>query len=59
MNRMAPFMATAPIMEPFTALLKDTHNKHVYWDEQLRKRFEEVKSRVCQLVASGLQYYDQ
>ncbi|KAF0291997.1 hypothetical protein FJT64_009942 [Amphibalanus amphitrite] len=43
---------SAPIMEPFRALLKDTHNKHVYWDEQLRKRFEEVKSRVCQLVAS-------
>ena len=58
-NQVAPFMATAPIMEPFRALLKDPQSKHVYWDEHLKKKFEEVKSVVCKLIKRGLQYYDK
>ena len=58
-NQVAPFMATAPIMEPFRALLKDSQSKHVYWDELLKKKFEEVKSTVCQLTNRGLQYYNK
>ena len=58
-NQVAPFMATAPIMEPFRALLKDSQSKHVYWDDVLKKKFEEVKSTVCQLINRGLQYYDK
>ena len=58
-NQMAPFMATAPIMEPFRALLKNPQTKHVYWDKQLKRRYEEVKSQISKLVARGLQYYDK
>ena len=58
-NQMATFMATAPIMEPFRALLKNPQTKHVYWDDQLKKRCEEVESQISKLVASGLPYYDK
>ena len=37
-NQVAPFMATAPIMEPFRALLKDLQSKHDYWDELLERK---------------------
>ena len=58
-NQVAPFMATAPVMEPFRALLKSPQTRHVYWDDQLRNRCEEVKSQISKLAARGLQYYDK
>jgi len=34
-NQLAPFLATAPIMEPFRELLQKPQGKRVYWDSQL------------------------
>ena len=34
-------------------------SKKVYWDDQLKRRVEEIKSVVCKLVEQGLRYYDK
>ena len=58
-NQLAPFVATAPIMAPFRELLKRGSSKKVYWDENLRFKFEYAKKELCKLVSDGLQYYDK
>ena len=58
-NQMAPFMATAAAMEPLRDLLKNPQKRKVYWDEQLKRRLEEIKAVVCKLAEQGLRYYDK
>lgn len=58
-NQLAPFLATAPLMSPFRALLKKPAGKSVYWDECLLKKFTQVKEVICQLAKQGLAYYDK
>lgn len=58
-NQLAPFMATAPAMEPFRELLKKPVSKKIYWDLQLQRCFELAKDTICRLVGDGLVYYDQ
>ena len=58
-NQLAPFVATAPIMAPFRDLLKKNVNKKVYWDDNLRMKFEQAKVALCNLVSDGLAYYDK
>ena len=41
-NQLAPFLATAPIMNSFRELLKKPTGKHVYWDEQLREKLHQA-----------------
>ena len=59
-NQLAPFLATAPFMEPFRELLKPTRarNKKVYWDLQLKKIFEDTRDALCELSTKGLAYFD-
>ena len=57
-NQVAPFLAVAPLMEPFRELLKKPAAKSVYWDTQLRSIFEETRSTIGQLASEGLRYYD-
>ncbi|ROT84068.1 hypothetical protein C7M84_022732 [Penaeus vannamei] len=57
-NQVAPFLAVAPIMEPFRELLKKPVAKSVYWDEQLQAIFSSAKDTIGQLAAAGLRYYD-
>lgn len=52
-NHVAPFLAVAPIMEPFWEL-----KKSVYWDEQLQAIFSSAKDTIGHLAAEGLRYYD-
>ena len=58
-NQLAPFLATAPIMEPFRDLLKKPSGKHVYWDDQLHAKFKQAQNTICQLAKDGLAYYDK
>ncbi|KAG0701317.1 Retrovirus-related Pol polyprotein from transposon 17.6 [Chionoecetes opilio] len=58
-NQLAPFLATAPVMEPFRELLKRPAGKRVYWDEQLRQKFHQAQATLCQLAKDGLVYYDK
>lgn len=58
-NQLAPFMATAPAMEPFRELLKKPAGKKIYWDPQLQRHFELAKDTICRLVGDGLVYYDR
>ncbi len=58
-NQLAPFIATAPIMEPFRDLLKRPQGKRVYWDEHLQEKFQQAKETVCQLAKDGLAFYDR
>ena len=58
-NQIAPFLATAPIMEPFRDLLKKPSGKKVYWDEQLQQKLHQAKETICQLARDGLAYYDR
>ena len=58
-NQLAPFLATAPIMAPFRDLLKKSPKKQVYWDEQLKKKFQQAQEAICQLAKDGLVYYDK
>ncbi|MPC58299.1 hypothetical protein E2C01_052295 [Portunus trituberculatus] len=48
-NQLAPFMATAPAMEPFRALLRKPAGKRIYWDLQLQRNFELAKDTICRL----------
>ena len=56
-NQLAPFLATASIMNSFRELLKKPTGKHVYWDKQLREKFHQAQSTLCQLAKDGLVYY--
>ena len=58
-NQLAPFVATAPIMAPFRDLLKKGVNKKVYWDDNLKLKFEQAKVALCKLMSDGLAYYDK
>jgi len=49
-NQLAPFLATAPIMEPFRELLQKPQGKRVYWDSKLQEKFLRAKDVVCQLA---------
>ena len=49
-NPLAPFVATAPVMQPFRDLLKKPKTKSVYWDSQLEAQFKQSKD--------GLPYFD-
>ena len=46
-NQLAPFLATAPIMNSFRELLKKPTGKQVYWDEQLRRKFHQAQDTIC------------
>lgn len=58
-NQLAPFLITAPIMEPFRELLKKHTGKQVYWDELLERRFKLAQDTICQMAKDGLAYYDK
>lgn len=58
-NQLAPFLATAPLMEPFRDLLKKPTGKKVYWDDQLQHRFHQAQETICKLASDGLVYYDK
>ena len=57
-NQVAPFLAVAPIMEPFRELLKKPSGKTVYWDDTLGALFTSAKETIKNLAAEGLRYYD-
>lgn len=47
-------------MLPFRELLKKLPgSSKVYWDEQLKVKFEESSEVICKMVRDGLVYYDQ
>ncbi|MPC71191.1 hypothetical protein E2C01_065463 [Portunus trituberculatus] len=58
-NQLAPFLATAPILNVFRELLKKPCGKSVYWDEQLQEKFHHAQDTICQLAKDGLAYYDK
>ena len=58
-NQLAPFLATAPIMEPFRDLLKKPTGRKVYWDEQLQQKLNQAKETICELAKNGLAFYDR
>lgn len=47
-NQLAPFLVTAPIMNPFWELLKKLAGKHVYWDAQLQAKSCQAQDTICQ-----------
>lgn len=59
-NQVAPFITLSPIMAPFRDLLKSTKTSgnKVYWDNELKKIFEDTKEKLCQLMTEGLSFYD-
>ena len=59
-NQLAPFMATSPLMHPFSELLKPSRaiGKKVYWDQELQRVFEATKEKIIELIRTGLSYYD-
>ena len=59
-HQFAPFLATAPLMEPFRDLLKSkgSHNKIVYWDSNLQELFLKTKNEICNIATQGLTFYD-
>ena len=59
MNLLAPFLATAPIMNDFRALLKKPCGRSVYWIEQLQEKFHRAQDAICRLAMDGLAYYDK
>lgn len=58
-NQLAPFLAAAPLMEPFGELLKKPTGKKVYWDDQLQLRFHQAQETICKLASNGFVYYDK
>ena len=58
MNQVAPFLAVAPIMEPFRELLKKPGGRTVYWDDTLAAIFKSAKETIKNLAAEGLKFYD-
>ena len=59
-NQIAPFVATSSLMTPFRELMKPTRaiGKQVFWDEELQCIFNETKVKLCELLTTGLAYYD-
>ena len=59
-NQIAPFIASASIMEPFRELLQPTkaNGKKVFWDSQLKELFEKTTLLVTEHAKKGLPYYD-
>ena len=59
-NQIAPFLASSALMEPFRELLKPTRSigKQVFWDEELQTIFKETQSKLCELISTGLAYYE-
>ena len=59
-NQLALFLATTAMMAPFRDLLKSSNLKgrHVYWDDELKKTFEDTKLALCQVAGRGLSYFD-
>ena len=57
-NQLAPFLATAPVMQPFRDLLKKPATKSVYWDSQLEAQFRQSKEVICKLARDGLAYFE-
>ena len=57
-NQLAPFLATAPVMEPLHELLKKPATKRIYWDDQLT-RFLQAQNTICQLARQELVCYDK
>ena len=59
-NQIAPFIASATIMEPFRELLQPTkaYGKKVFWDNQLKDLFEKTKRLVTEHAEKVLTYYD-
>ena len=59
-NQLAPFLSTAPIMEPFRDLLKtsELRGKKVFWDNELQQIFNETKQTIVDMVKKGLSFYD-
>ncbi|XP_066955707.1 uncharacterized protein [Macrobrachium rosenbergii] len=53
-NQLAPFLATAALMEPFRDLLKKSTSKNVYWDSNLQERFRQAQEAICKLAKDGL-----
>lgn len=58
-NQLAPFLATAPIMEPFRELLRKPQGKKVYWDDNLQNKFAQAKEVISKLAKEGLTFYDK
>ncbi|XP_064106861.1 uncharacterized protein LOC135215838 [Macrobrachium nipponense] len=58
-NQLAPFLATAPIMNTFREFLKKPTGKLVCWNEALRTKFHHAQDTICQLAKDGLAYYDR
>ena len=59
-NQIAPFVATSPLMAPFRELLKPTRavGKNVFWDDELKSIFIQTKEKLCEVLSTGLAYYD-
>jgi len=59
-NQIAPFITVSPVMAPFRDLLKTTKTSgsKVYWDEELKKIFEDTKEKLCNAMTEGLSFYD-
>ena len=47
-------------MDPFRELFKPTRSigRQVFWDEELQRIFSEAQTKLCELVSTGLAYYD-
>ena len=58
-NQVAPFVAIAPVMEPFRELLKKSPYRKVYWDQRLQDSFVAARDSICKLLGDGLTYYDK
>ena len=59
-NQIAPFITVSPVMAPFRDLLKSTKTSgsKVYWDDELKKIFEDTKEKLCNAMTEGLSFYD-
>lgn len=57
-NQVAPFLVTAPIMEPFRGLLKHPVGKRIYWETQLEEKMRMAKDTIYQLTKDELAYFE-
>ena len=58
-NQVAPFFANRAVMEPFRELLKPAaQGKHIYWDDNLTKLFEESKEIIIEKIKEGIKCFD-
>ncbi|MEL6805185.1 MAG: RNase H-like domain-containing protein, partial [Bacteroidota bacterium] len=58
-NQIAPFVAVAPVMDPFRDLLKKSSHRKVYWDQRLQSSFVAARDIICKMLGDGLTYYDK